>query len=387
MARNYWIDLFTPSTWQEFLAAGANVSGFRKSSQALTRQIQPGDYLLCYLVYLSRWIGILEVISEPYEDTEPIWQDDVFPCRVKVKVITQLTFETAVPVHDLKGRLSIYENITDPRAIGNYLRRSPSKWKSIDGEAVVEAIMDAARNPISRPVDQGKLALKPKLLKAKALGAVTVPDTTESSLEDPSLTLSITQTSQERGIPDESFDIDRELTQHTEIQWLLLRLGSDMGFDVWVARNDRHREANGQRFADLPRLKKDLPLQFDDATNRTIEHIDVLWLKGNAVVAAFEIESTTSIYSGLLRMSDLIAMQPNLNIPLYLVAPEERRSKVIIEVNRPTFSRLSPPMNRMCKFIPFSALRSRIAHFGNMVRYLKPEFLDELAESCELAEV
>jgi hypothetical protein len=83
-------------------------------------------------------------------------------------------------------------------------------------------------------------------------------------------------------------------------------------------------------------------LQFDEATNRTIELIDVLWLKGNAVVAAFEIESTTSIYSGLLRMSDLIAMQPNLNIPLYLVAPDERRQKVFAEVNRPTFSRLSP---------------------------------------------
>jgi len=26
---------------------------------------------------------------------------------------------------------------------------------------------------------------------------------------------------------------------------------------------------------------------------------------------------TTSIYSGLLRMADLIAMQPNLNVPLY----------------------------------------------------------------------
>jgi hypothetical protein len=46
--------------------------------------------------------------------------------------------------------------------------------------------------------------------------------------------------------------------------------------------------------------------------------IDVLWLDGNAIVAAFEIESTTSIYSGLLRMSDLLAMQPNLNIPLFL---------------------------------------------------------------------
>jgi hypothetical protein len=54
----------------------------------------------------------------------------------------------------------------------------------------------------------------------------------------------------------------------------------------------------------------------------------VLWLKGQAVVAAFEIESTTSIYSGLLRMSDLISMQPNLTMPLYIVAPDEKRDKV-----------------------------------------------------------
>jgi hypothetical protein len=104
-------------------------------------------------------------------------------------------------------------------------------------------------------------------------------------------------------------------TAHTEIQWSLLKLGNDMGLDVWVARNDRSRDWKGHHFTDLPRLRADLPLQFDEATNRTIELIDVLWLKGNAVVAAFEIESTTSIYSGLLRMSDLIAMQPNLNIP------------------------------------------------------------------------
>jgi hypothetical protein len=54
----------------------------------------------------------------------------------------------------------------------------------------------------------------------------------------------------------------------------------------------------------------------------------VLWLSGPAVVAAFEIESTTSIYSGLLRMADLLALQPNLNIPLFLVAPEDRRSEL-----------------------------------------------------------
>jgi hypothetical protein len=107
-------------------------------------------------------------------------------------------------------------------------------------------------------------------------------------------------------------------------------------------------------------LKEDLPVQFDEATTKTIEYIDVLWLKGNAIIAAFEVESTTSIYSGLLRMSDLIAMQPNLNIPLYLVAPDERREKVFIEVNRPTFSRLTPPLSEMCQFISFSTLRERL---------------------------
>ena len=121
-------------------------------------------------------------------------------------------------------------------------------------------------------------------------------------------------------------------------------------------------------------------------TNQTIELIDVLWLQGNAIVAAFEVESTTSIYSGLLRMSDLIAMQPNLNIPLYLVAPDDRREKVISEVNRPTFSRLSPPMSEVCRFISFSSLRERLKQAEPFIKYMRADFLEELSESCEIEE-
>lgn len=134
-------------------------------------------------------------------------------------------------------------------------------------------------------------------------------------------------------------EAEPEITPHTELQALLLRLGADMGFDVWVARNDRNKEWNGTKFGSLAKVKAELPLQFDEATTKTIELIDVLWLKGNAIVAAFEVESTTSTYSGLLRMADLLAMQPNLSIPLSLVAPPERRNKVFAEVNRPTFQR------------------------------------------------
>ena len=177
-----------------------------------------------------------------------------------------------------------------------------------------------------------------------------------------------------------------EATEHTKIQWLLLKLGNDMGLDVWVARNDRSREYDSQKFSSLPRFKKEIPLTFDEASNRTIKLIDVVWLRGNEIKAAFEIESTTAIYSGLLRLADLIAMQPNINIPLYIVAPDERRAKVIDEVNRPVFSKLPRPMSQICKYISFSSLYSRLPENTTVIKYLSPDFLEELAESCDIGE-
>src|SRR5690606_31880170 len=105
---------------------------------------------------------------------------------------------------------------------------------------------------------------------------------------------------------------------------------------------------------DLPRLRSSLPIQFDQATNRTIELIDVLWLSGNSIIAAFEIEHTTAVYSGLLRMADLITMQPNINIPLFIVAPDERGEKVRTEINRPVFSKaLKQSLPKICRYIPY----------------------------------
>ncbi len=211
-------------------------------------------------------------------------------------------------------------------------------------------------------------------MSSHRIGEVTIPDAEEEAEEGAPLEASAGESN--------TLAPAREATAHTEIQWLLLKLGNDMGLGVWAARGDRGREWQGHRFESLPNFVKELPLQFDDATNRVIENIDVLWLRGNAFQAAFEIESTTSIYSGLLRMSDLLSMQPNLNIPLYLVAPDERRAKVIAEVNRPTFSRLQPPLVNVCWFIPFSALREHVAGAAAYTRYLKPEFLQELSETC-----
>jgi len=360
---NYWLDLFTGKTWQEFLDSGAEVSGFRESRWTTVQKIEKGDYLLCYLTGISRFVGILEVVSKPFRDTKKIWADEEFPCRIKVKPIATLSPETGVPVRSFVGKLSFLPQETWGPAWTGHFRGSPAKWKPSDGQAVTAAVKAAAANPISIPIDPAKLKYRPKTVKAK-IGQVTIPGL-------------------ENGDDLEAIPPKQE-SEHTEIQWLLLKLGVDMGFDVWVAKNDRNRAFKTNKFTSLQRLKEELPLQFDDATNSTIELIDVLWLKGNAIVAAFEIESTTSIYSGLLRMADLVAMQPNINIPLYLVAPDDRRAKVMTEVNRPTFSRLSPPLASICRYIAFSVLRTRIEQVASVLKYLKPEFLEDISEGCEI---
>jgi hypothetical protein len=170
-------------------------------------------------------------------------------------------------------------------------------------------------------------------------------------------------------------------TRHTEIQYHLLALGAEMGFDVWVARNDRTRKWKGITLAELPRMVSELPTQFNEATNRTIELIDVLWLKGNSIVAAFEVECTTAIYSGLLRMSDLLALQPNLEINLFLVAPDERQDKVEQEILRPTFALREKPLGRVCGFIGFSTLTDKLEGIRklNLAASLKPDFLQMTA--------
>ena len=44
--KNYWLDLFTGVTWEEFKKAGAKISGFRETRFKTTQKIKKGDYLL-----------------------------------------------------------------------------------------------------------------------------------------------------------------------------------------------------------------------------------------------------------------------------------------------------------------------------------------------------
>jgi hypothetical protein len=286
---NYWLDLFTGTTWQEFRAAGANVAGFRERMRPNAKRIKPGDVSLCYLTGVMRWVGALEVVG-PSDDQSPIWADDSFPVRLKVKPMVLLDPEHGVPMDRLEGKVDFFKGPEHRGGFKGFLRMSPNLFRRReDGDVILSMLRDAERSPIAIPVDPKKLARKPRYFKMEfKKGKVAVPTVVS--------------------VPDEAEDEDVQpvepkslepTTRHSEIQYHLLKLGAEMGLDVWVARNDRSRSFNGQLLGAMSNMLDELPTQFNKATNRTIELIDVLWLKGNSILAAFEIEAATAVYSGL----------------------------------------------------------------------------------------
>lgn len=145
-------------------------------------------------------------------------------------------------------------------------------------------------------------------------------------------------------------------TEHTEIQWILAKTGKMRGYKVHVAKNDAGKAWKGERLGDVG--GDPLPLYgYGDEDRKYVDLIDIVWFKGNEITHLFEIESSTSIYSGLLRMSDLLAMQPSLRPSLVIAAPKEREAEAGRVMERPTFRRLREEGRKM-EFKSFEDIRA-----------------------------
>ncbi|MCK6485891.1 MAG: type II restriction endonuclease [Phycisphaerae bacterium] len=160
---------------------------------------------------------------------------------------------------------------------------------------------------------------------------------------------------------------------HTEIQGWLRDLGLALGFGVWVAANDRGRGFARGRLGDgcvdeLPRS-----LMANQALD-AVRLIDVLWLDRGAdrIAAAFEVEHTTSIYSGIVRLLDLALGIPDQSVRgLFLVAPDDREEDVRAQVRRPAFRHVA---DLAVRFLPYSELernRDAMARFGEGLKAIQ----------------
>jgi hypothetical protein len=159
---------------------------------------------------------------------------------------------------------------------------------------------------------------------------------------------------------DEEEDPEDENTRkHTEIQWYLIQLGLDHGYDVYVATNDQNLTYEGNRLGED--CVDSLSLTgFSDAAMRLIEYVDVVWLNDDYIEKMFEVESTTSIYSGILRMTDFVVKVPNLAVDMHIVAPAEDEEQVRRQITRPTFQHVMDRAEHCSlQYISFDEVRDR----------------------------
>lgn len=363
----YYINLFSPETYETFTKSDRDISGFRSRQENAASRIQVGDKMICYMVKLSRWIGVMEVMSTYYKDDSPLFYGDNDPyiIRFKVKPIVWLPKEKSIPIHEDRvwNKLSFTKSIDKKSsAWTGIIRNSLNALSDDDGKFLEDLIFSQQENGINYDVDEREYAkhLKHKVRRTDGEIKVSVPQDLENGEEKPQ---------------------HKEVRESIKIQALIAKIGSQMGLRIWLPRNDR-KAVLSKWNADQGELLDILPLNYDETTIKTIEQIDVLWLRGRAIVRAFEVEHTTSIYSGILRMADLLALQPNMNIKLHIVAPYARRDKVFQEIQRPVFSLLDEaPLFEKCTYISYDSVReiSKLKHVG----HLSDSVLDEYAEEAE----
>lgn len=215
-------------------------------------------------------------------------------------------------------------------------------------EVIVRA-NDEVRNYLSK--DLGAFA---GLLFELGIRRLVIPGNAEAVLQEEKAKAEKAAKARHQDVINEQ----KEESEHTQIQYLLIKIGRALNYDVFVARNDRHRSCEGQAFSllTIPELPKGNWLtEVSEDVKGTVSLIDVIWLKRESgeIVSAFEVEKSTSIYSGILRLEDLARSLP-CACHLYLVAPNKREKEVMAQLARPSFRNDLSDLS--ISFIPFSEL-------------------------------
>jgi DNA modification methylase len=149
-------------------------------------------------------------------------------------------------------------------------------------------------------------------------------------------------------------EIQHRINQHSEMIATLVLIGKKQGYDIWVGKREQQQKDNslisqGKRLSDYMTLKH---LKVDNAENQeVVEHIDLLWIRNRQITAIFEVESTTSMMSALMRGSNVDSA-----VDKFMILPEERETQFNNKMTSPLFKEHFE--NENWKVIFFDSLRA-----------------------------
>lgn len=220
----YFIDLFSPETYDAFARSTRDTSGFRLRHKGMAERIKSGDVFVCYLTRLSRWIGLLEVVDGPFIDDKPIFvpESDPFVVRFRVRPLVWLDIERAIPIHDdlIWTGLSFTRRL-ERGSIGwtGKVRGSLVRLDDRDGKFLAETLSAQSSRGKTYPLDEQDI-------KKITTHTVNRPDKV--------VTVSV---------PDDSAVIEEvpeaETRESIRVQALIAQIGARMGLSIWIPRADR----------------------------------------------------------------------------------------------------------------------------------------------------
>ena len=184
--------------------------------------------------------------------------------------------------------------------------------------------------------------------------------------------------------------ITERINQHNEIIAVLAETGAALGFKIWVGKKEQASSVHGIIGAKKP-LKDFVSADLSKVKNivdlKTAEQIDLIWVHNDKIVSLFEVESTTTMTSGLVRGSNVTG-----NVPKYLVIPEERSEQLSRKLKSPMFAERFEVDT--WKILYFDSLRGNYKKLKNATisvedlvdKKVKPALIHEAAASYNLFE-
>jgi hypothetical protein len=260
------------------------------------------------------------VIGPVFQSDEPVWgltEEGTarYPWRFPTQPDVALDPTHGVPGAEAARELAVLSRL---KQWGTYLQRSLNSVPEEDGARLVEMLKEP-RQPVPILVPQSR---RPRPAEAKA----TAPE--PGHLEAQALPVQLT------AVETLAEEPPTESRTHSEIQAKLRDIGIFEGFDVCVA--DRGTEYEGEPLG--YGCLTDLPLVAAERTREVMKNIDVIWFRRGTghPVRFFEIEHSTSVYSGLLRFNDVIIDFP-ITEAFVVGDGDKTRRKFEREIVRRTF--------------------------------------------------
>jgi hypothetical protein len=370
MEKKYFRTSYTPTTYKEFRENQIQKTGVPLRFKTLVKNISPGDIMLIYVIKYSRFCGLFEVASEFTPSSNSLYRKDDekhFVLQADIKNII------ALPEEQGKSMFmdDIWENLTLTKGKskrGGYFQGSISTLKREDGQLLEKLIREQSVNKIVYPFSEKEIEHIKWWNKYEQVRMHGDPEKQEEVESPP-------PDSTEQKCDEE--DVKKEYFESSKVQAQIAKIGVALGFKIWVPANDKSKI---KEISNLPddAFAESIPGTGD--MRQIVKYIDVLWIDKKMIVRAFEVEGTTAIYSGLLRMADLLADNPYLNILLHIVAPEDRQEKVFSELSRSSMRSLKLP--EKCSYISYDSINE--LYEDKNLSFYKDSIIDQHCNFIEL---